>query len=99
QHRLELPAVCGRERAVRAECRGTRLAPLDDRAQLAPERDAAVESRADALGRERQAVPRGVAGEEAAVVGHGVAQLVREPGALVALGGAAQVTRELHGGV
>ncbi len=67
-------------------------------AQLAPAGDAEVEGRADALGRQRQAVARRVAGEEDPVLGR-AAQLVGDPVALVADRRPLQVLRQQHGRV
>ena len=72
------------------------LAPLDDAAQLPPERDPEVERRADALGGQRQAVSGRVAGEEDAAPGR-LAQLVGDPVALVADAVALQVLGEQLG--
>ena len=63
---------------------GAVLAALEHGAQFAPERDPEVERRADALGGQRQAVARAVAGEEHAVLGRG-AEAVGDPVALVAV--------------
>jgi hypothetical protein len=59
--------------------------PVEHRADAAARGDPERERRADPLAAERQAVARGVAREEHAVLGRG-AQAVREPVALIAHG-------------
>src|ERR1700752_2212722 len=64
QHPSELQLVLCGERLVTAQRVGACGAALDHAPQLAAEGDAEIEGGADPLRRERQAVTRGVAGEE-----------------------------------
>ena len=98
EQRSELPLVRGREVAVAHQGGRHRLASLDHGAELAPAGDPEVQRRTDPLRGQRQAVPRRVAHEEDAVAGR-LAQLVRDPVALVADGVPRQVLGEQHGGV
>ena len=75
-----------------------RLTAQHDGAQLAAQRQPEVEGGADALGGQRQAVAGRVAGEEDSAV-RGLAQAVRDPVALVALGRPAEVVGQQHGRV
>src|SRR5205807_9650925 len=73
------------------------LAPAShDRPQLAPGGQAEVQRGADALGGERQAVPRGVSGEEHAVL-DSCAQLVGYPVPLIAERLELQLAGQTHG--
>ncbi len=93
-----MPLVTSREGGVAAQGHLTCRPPVGYPAQLAATCDPEVERGADSLGCERQAVPRRVTGEEDLAVCR-LAQLVRDPVALVANRIAVQVARQPNGGV
>jgi hypothetical protein len=98
EHPAELPLVPGAEGSVTPQ-RGFTLCPAFQNAtQLAATRNAEVEGRANALGGKRQAMAGRVAHEEDAVARR-VAQLVRNPVALVTDGVAAQSVGEADRGL
>src|ERR1700761_4886767 len=68
QHPAERERVLSRERVVAGQRLFAGPVAVDDAAQLAPACDAEVQSGADALGGQRQAMARGVADEEHAVL-------------------------------
>ena len=84
-----------RERPIARERVLARAGALQHAPQLAPERDPEVERRPDALGGHRQAMARGVAGEEHAVL-DGRTQPVRDPVALVAVRRQPEIAGERH---
>src|SRR3954454_23139008 len=88
-------AVLVAERRVARQRLLAGLAAFQHRAQLAPARQPEVERGADALRRRRQAVPGAVAGEEDAVL-DGIAHLVGDPVALIALGGQLEVAGQAN---
>ncbi len=85
-----------RERPIARERALARAGALQHAPQLAPERDPEVERRPDALGGHRQAMARGVAREEHAVL-DGRTQPVRDPVALVAVRRQPEIAGERHG--
>ena len=96
QHRLELPPVRGRERGVAAQGVVASLQAVEHAAQLGAAGEPEVERGADALGCQRQAVPRRVADEEDPVLGRRP-QPMGDPVALVAHGIAVEVAGQPHG--
>src|SRR5205823_12544995 len=92
----ELARVPGAEGAVAAQRLSVRLAPVEDRAQLATACQPEVQRRADALGGDGQALAGRVPDEEDAVL-NGRAQLMGDPVALVTHRRQPQLAREPHG--
>src|SRR5688572_22484711 len=96
KHPAVLPEMVIPERSVPLDRLLPRLTVLYDVTQLATEAEPKVKRRPDPLGRQGQAVAGRVADEEDAVL-DGRSQLVRDPVALPALRGDADVLRELQG--